>query len=309
MISKKLICAVILLLLIATHSVAEVTYINSWCLNAINAPAELIKGEHPVRIAVIDSGLRAGAAPNIDLGYNYVFNTVATADLLGHGTQTTSIIVGSIKGKLAGLAPEATIIPLVWISKYQSGVLANGGVKALSRAVRDAVDIYNCQVLNISSGLLIDDPELKEAVAYAEEKGAIVVSAVGNTNSYAPNVVYYPAAYDTVVGVGSINTELQVSSFSQRNSSVYVTAPGEKVYALPSRVTKGVAQVSGTSYAGAYVSSLAALLLSHNPQLTPAEFRQILQESAQDFGEPGYDTAYGYGLIDVAKALLLATSN
>jgi subtilisin family serine protease len=83
-----------------------------------------------------------------------------------------------------------------------------------------------------------------------------------------------------------------------------VTAPGEKVYAItPS--SKGFVQVSGTSYAAAYVTGFAALLLSQNPEMSPAEFRQILQESSQDLGEAGYDTAYGYGLINVSRGLLL----
>ena len=135
-------------------------------------------------------------------------------------------------------------------------------------------------------------------------RSAIVVSAVGNSNRFAPDQVYYPAAYDTVVGVGSISKDILVSPFSQRNTSVFVTAPGERVYTVPGGFARGFTLVSGTSYSAAYVSSFAALLLSKYPELSPKDFRHILQESAQDIGDPGYDTAYGHGIIDVANGLL-----
>ena len=280
--------------------------VNAWCLTATNSPDELTPGPHPVRVAVIDSGLRPGSATNTAPGYNYVFQSAVTSDLLGHGTQTTGIMVGgsSDKGTLHALGSHATIVPLVWITKYASGVLANGGVAALCSAIRDAIDVYDCQIINLSSGVNTDDPALRAAVAYAEEKGAIVVSGVGNSNRYAPDQVYYPAAYDTVVGVGSINKDILVSQFSQRNTSVFVTAPGEKVYTLPGGFARGFTLVSGTSYSAAYVSSFAALLLSKYPELSPRDFRHILQESAQDLGDAGYDTAYGHGVMDVANGLL-----
>lgn len=305
-----LLTVVLLLLVVTTQGLASGPYyqnaLNAWCLAATNSPDELTPGPHPVRVAVIDSGLKPGNTTNAAPGYNYVFKTTTTSDLLGHGTQTTGIMVGgrSDKGSLLALGSHATIVPLVWITKYPSGVLANGGVAALCSAIRDAVDVYTCQIINISSGITTDDPALRAAVAYAEEKGAIVVSAVGNSNRFAPDQVYYPAAYDTVVGVGSINKDILVSPFSQRNTSVFVTAPGERVYTMPGGFARGFALVSGTSYSAAYVSSFAALLLSKYPELSPALFRRILQESAQDLGDPGYDTAYGHGIIDVAHGLL-----
>jgi subtilisin family serine protease len=82
-----------------------------------------------------------------------------------------------------------------------------------------------------------------------------------------------------------------------------VTAPGENVYTIPIGPSKDFAQVSGTSFSTAYVSGFAALLLSKYPEMSPAEFRQVLMETSQDLGEEGYDTAYGYGIISVSGAL------
>lgn len=311
-----LLCWLIFFNLISFTAAAESReIINDWCLDLINLQTDKTAGTSPVKIAVIDSGVRRDNAhiqDKIAPGYNYVFNNTNTHDLIGHGSQTAAIIVGGNFGKheLIGIGSRAaTIVPLVWITKYPSGVPVNGGVPALCKAIIDAVDVYGCQIINISSGISSDDPALRKAVAYAEERGVLVISAVGNCNQYAPEKIFYPAAYDTVIGVGSVNKDKQVSEFSQRNTSVMVTAPGEKVYSMSGHSSKDFVQISGTSYATAYVSGFASFLLSKNPEMTPAEFRQILQESSRDLGEAGYDTAYGYGLLDVARGLLLCEEN
>ncbi len=285
--------------------------VNSGSLRLMNAPDQWPVGDHPVRVAMIDSGVRTGVwgldPSHVAPGFNYVFQNQVTHDRIGHGSQTSAIVLGasSANGDLFGIGRHAAIVPLVWITEYPSGVRADAGLPALCAAIKDAIDLYGCRVINISAGIHYDDPDLRAAIDYAEEKGAIVTAAVGNSNHFAPERIYYPAAYDTVIGVGSVDELLLVSEFSQRNHSVMVTAPGEKVYTLSSVPAEGFAQVSGTSYSAAYVSALASLLLSLYPDLSPAKFRQVLQESGRDLGDPGYDTAYGYGVLDIGRALLL----
>lgn len=316
-VSMFLICWLCIMPGLARANPPAAEVVNQWCLDAINAPLGLSPstGEGEVRVAVVDSGIWVNN-PYIDGdsvidGYNYALESSVTHDLIGHGSQVAATIVGAQTegGELIGLGSSARIVPLVWITKYPSGVTANGGVSALSKAIRDAVDVYDCRIINVSSGITTDEPELREAVAYAEEKGAILISAVGNRNRSDPAAVYYPAAYGTVVGVGSIDHEMSVSDFSQRNASVMVTAPGESVASLSSEPSLAFTEVSGTSHAAAYVSGFAALLLSRFPEMTPAQFREVLKDSSQDLGEPGYDTSYGYGLIDVSRALLMAGSS
>lgn len=289
--------------------------VNDWCLDITNAPRDVIDGACPVKIAVIDSGVSTGnpyiQQGKIATGYNYVFKNTVTNDLIGHGNQAASIIVGasSQKHELISIGSHSIIVPLVWISKYPSGVVVNGGISALCSAIIDAVDVYDCQIINISSGINMDDPKLRAAVAYAEKMGVIIIAAAGNSNQFAPDKKYYPAAYETVVGVGSVNKDKLVSKFSQRNEGVMVTAPGERIYSLSADKSKEFVQVSGTSYSAAYVSGFASLLLSKNSEMSPTQFRKILQDSSQDLGVEGYDTAYGYGLINVSQGLLLSEKN
>lgn len=70
----------------------------------------------------------------------------------------------------------------------------------------------------------------------------------------------------------------------------------------------GYASFSGTSGATPHVCGTAALLLSVNPNLTPADVSMILQTTAVEKGTPGKDPRYGAGRIDAYQAYLLAVS-
>jgi subtilisin family serine protease len=61
--------------------------------------------------------------------------------------------------------------------------------------------------------------------------------------------------------------------------------------------------------ASPHVTALAALIRSTNPQLKNIEVMDIMRKSAEDLGTPGKDKYYGYGQIDIVKALELAQGN
>lgn len=264
-----------------------------------------------IRIAVIDTGVLeayAGQHPGrIETGINYVFPEQGRADKIGHGTRVISLILGAETetGTVAGTAPGATVVPLVYQSRYPSGVTNNGGVALLSRAIREAVDVYGCRVLCISSGTVTDDGALRAATAYAEEKGTVVVAAVGNDQGWQPDRSYYPACYETVIGTGAVDEQDVIADFSQQHG-VFTVTSGKKIQALALDGT--VRQFSGTSYAAAIVAGIAATLLSAEPGSTPPEIRSAIALSAEDLGEAGLDPAYGWGKIDTAAALTLLRS-
>ncbi len=265
----------------------------------------------PVRIAVIDTGIRENLVmlegATIEKGMNYAFKGESTHDLIGHGTRIAGLILGSSDGTLTGVAPDAVLVPLVYCSRYPTGVPQNGGIDAICQAIYDAIDLYGCQVINISSGVTKPDDRLFKAISYAEEKGVIVVSAVGNDHLLKPEHIYYPAAYETVVGVGAANTGLSAAApFSQRSTGVSVLAPGQDLKVLSIRSGEPFELASGTSYAAAQVAGVAAWLMARYPDLKPSDFRQILSKSCLDLEAPGYDSATGWGLLDAEAALKAA---
>ncbi|MDD2211649.1 MAG: S8 family serine peptidase [Clostridia bacterium] len=265
--------------------------------SAVNAEA--------VKIALIDTGIDLDKQllnrERILDGTNYIFPGSTCDDLVGHGTRVASIILGTTDGTIPGSAPEAVLVPLVFLSKYPSGVVNNGGVATICTAIYDAIDLWDCRIINLSLGVTASDPALEKAISYAEEKNVIVISAVGNDNLIAPNHVYYPAAYASVVGVG-VADGLGAADFSQRGESVMVLAGSRDETVLSIKNWPDYETVSGSSYTTAYVTGLAATLLAQWPDLTPEDFRQILRHSCKKMGNAGYDTDTGWGVLDTEYA-------
>lgn len=228
-----------------------------------------------VKIALLDTGISTKAidASHILPGYNYVTGTEDTEDQINHGTAVASVIVGCESAKVTGIAPEAYLIPLVIVTK-QDGKAVSVSPEQLAQAIRDSIDIYQADIINVSLGIREDDPALREAIAYADKKGIPVISAVGNDGE--GGRPYYPASYDTVLAVGSCDKNGEKSSFTQDGAQVL--APGEHIM-LASR--NGVPYgIRGTSFATGYISAYAAKILAEEPALTPEElYRKIIEEA------------------------------
>ncbi|MDR2671315.1 MAG: S8 family serine peptidase, partial [Oscillospiraceae bacterium] len=158
--------------------------LNQWACEAIGLEAAGDAPLYPVRVALIDTGVTPAAVPGLPLapGRNYVFPDGDTEDRIGHGTRLAGIIAGAARAesRVDGVAPGAVIVPLVYQSAHSGGVRQNAGTPALAQAIRDAVDVYGCRVINISAGQRRPDDALRDAVAHAEARGAIVVAAAGN---------------------------------------------------------------------------------------------------------------------------------
>ncbi|MBQ3378745.1 MAG: S-layer homology domain-containing protein [Clostridia bacterium] len=257
-----------------------------------------------IKIALIDTGVTDKHAlmdpDKILTGRNYVFNNEDTEDRVGHGTYIASIIIGA-EG-IAAASEHAAIVPLVYYGISPS--MPEGSmVTFMCSAIYDAIDVYGCRVINISAGIASDNRQLKAAVEYAESMGAVVVSAVGNANEKTPSAVYYPAAYESVIGVGAVDGEGKAAAFSQRNESVMIAAKGVNIPSVSLDDESDYMLVSGTSYSTAFVSALAADLLSQNGDLTPAQIRHIITATAKRSDEKKYDTKTGYGVIDKDAAM------
>ena len=226
--------------------------------------------EQNVRVAVIDSGFAEDVQWRREIGRNYLKNTEDTMDDVGHGTMLGEIIFQ--------VAPMAVQIPLKITSKDEMTM-----PDMLINAIYDAIDVYHCDIINISGGMSHSDT-LQQAIMYAEQKGVIVISAVGNQgDTYKADKIYYPVGYETVVEVGTIEEDGQIAAYSQKNESVFVVCQcGEE---------------KGTSFSTAYITGLAATQTWSSPE----EFRNWLREHAIDGGEAGYDTEYGWGYIEIIQ--------
>lgn len=253
-----------------------------------------------VRVGVIDSGINPheDIADRLIKGHNYIENSDAddTADNYGHGTYVAGIIAGSGKNGYIGAAPEAELLPL----KVTDGKGVT--VSAVCRAIYGGIQDYDCDILNLSLGINSEYESLKEAVDYAEESGVVIVSAVGNNGNTAK---LYPAAYDSVIGVGAVDSEGVWFYHSNHNDSVSITAPGVNVMTIGKY--GGYELKSGTSFSVPIVTAAAAVMLGIDDTLTPAKIMKILAQTAQDKGDAGYDEYYGNGILDLSGCVSYLT--
>ena len=272
---------------------------HGWAYEAmrVDAARKLGLTGKGIRIGMIDSGVDRDDPDLQDAivleGYNYINHTTEVTDEVGHGTRVARMIAGDDDGQgVTGVAPGVELVPLQCFST------AKTHVADLIRPIREAVDQYHCDIINMSWGLKSLNAEnsslLQEAVEYAWNQGVVMVAAAGNvSSSYPAGSVLYPAAYEQVIGVGAVDQDLRNAPYSQQTDAVDVTAPGTGV----------IDGMNGTSFACPCVSGVVALLLQEDPVLTPEEVTQKLREYALDLGDEGYDISYGWGFVQMDRLL------
>ena len=123
-------------------------------------------------------------------------------------------------------------------------------------------------------------------------KNIVVVAAAGNQGPGAEPV--YPAAYPGVIAVTAVDHRLNIYRRATRGDYVDLAAPGVDIWTADS--SHGEPR-SGTSYAVPFGSAAAAILRSTHPELSAAQVESKLTQSALDLGEAGWDTTYGWGLV------------
>ena len=245
-----------------------------------------------VTVAVIDTGVKADHEDLPNLKRVEVTNgdeSLGLDDTVGHGTHVAGIIgaaMGNGKGG-AGIAPGATILSLRVVNAagyiYDSALIA-----ALRTAVKNGA-----QIVNISIGGPAYNAVFQKAINEAAEAGVTVVAAMGNDGT---NCLNYPAGYDNVIGVVSVDRTNNRASGSSYGTWGDVAAPGAAVWSTTNNGSYG--PKSGTSMASPVVAGVAALYKSVHPDATPAQITARLKATATRGGSD-----LGAGIVNAAAAL------
>ncbi len=265
----------------------------------INAPVawDTTLGDPNLILAVIDTGMdltHPEFAGRIVPGYDFVNKDGDPTDDNGHGTHVAAIAAGAINNALgmAGMAGQVKIMPIKVLNATNVGWMSD-----VAAGITFAVD-NGARVINLSLAATTESLAVRDAITYAVSKGVVVIAAAGNDNS---SVARYPAFYDTVIAVGATTYTNDRWTLSNYGPNLDVMAPGALVWSAARG--GGFQFMSGTSMAAPHTAGLAALLLSVNPNLTPAEIKSAMQKTATDMGAAGVDSLYGYGQINAGAAL------
>lgn len=261
------------------------------------------KGTDALTLAVIDTGVDYN---HLDLagrcvpGYDFVNDDSDPMDDNNHGTAVASIAAAATNNGywMAGTCWYGKIMPLKALDSSGTGEMYD-----VIQAIHYAAD-QGAKIINMSFTNPTPSSQLQQAIDYAYSRGCLMVAAVGNEGS---SQVNYPAGCDHVIGAGSVGTyppnrDVR-SSFSNYNWTVDLVAPGENVPSLRKYPPYYGTNMTGTSLSAPHVAGAALLLWSHYPTLGSEEVEFYLERGAQDLGAPGRDDYYGYGRLDIFRAI------
>lgn len=220
----------------------------------------------------------------------------APVDCSNHGTMVAGLIAArpDTDDRVVGVAPEASILPVRLVDRIEES-------PALDDAIRLAAG-SGARVLNLSFALPIDRLEVRAAIEEAVRNNVVVVAAAGNERqSGPPGQRWYPAAYDGVLAVAALGSDGLPLADSNGGPWVDIAAPGQDLTST-STGGSGFATASGTSFATALVSGVAALILSRFPDISAAEVRERLIGSAVPVSGTT-DERVGAGVVDPHRAL------
>jgi predicted outer membrane repeat protein len=227
---------------------------------AVDGWLHLDLSQPAIVVAVVDSGIcqHTELQGRIIDGYDFVEGDNLPQDEYGHGCSVAGIIAATTNDGIgiAGIAPNTVIMPLRVLDA--NGI---GRYSDVASAIVYAVD-NGAQIINLSLGGSAASTVLESAVQYAVDHNVQVIAAAGNSGVEG---ALYPAAYAPVIAVGSVDANLQRSSFSNYGAQVDTYAPGRDIVTLS--MDGAYRYVTGTSFAAPHVAGIAAIEMAFGRQL------------------------------------------
>lgn len=266
---------------------------EQWAIKSMGLPFlwSITMGSSDIVVAVLDTGIDKD---HEDLSGQVIgevnFTESSTADdIYGHGTHIAGIIAAKNNDiGILGIAPGVKLLN-VKVADDRGRCNASDLAKGIIWAVDNGADI-----INISIEIKDPSPDLEEPIEYAWSHGVLIIAAAGNNGGQYP---VYPAYYDNCIAVAAIKEDNSLAPLSNHGDWVTLAAPGFDIYStLPN---DGYGFESGTSFANAYVSGIAALLFgvvnddNDNGKLND-EVLALIESSCQNIGITGV----GQGKID-----------
>lgn len=268
----------------------------NWAGAILNIPEvwKLTQGDG-IKVAILDTGIDRD---HQDLKEAIIDAEDFTGDGIededGHGTHCAGIVGARLNGVgFIGVAPKSQLM----IGK----VLDNDGsgtdswvTEGIYWAVESGADI-----ISMSLGGPISDPELYKAIQFAHFYGRHVICAAGNEGALGRNTIGYPGRYGGVITVAAHDMNGNPSGFSSTGGEVDVMAPGSNIWSTYKHGS--YAELSGTSMATPFVAGLAALIASKHKAVqsnsTPLDNSEDMkQHLLRMASHPGFhDNKTGYG--------------
>ena len=212
-----------------------------------------------------------------------------------HGTNVAGIIAAAADNQIgvAGVAPRTRLLAL---RAFDSR--GNGEDDDISAAIIYAAD-RGAKVINMSFGDSYYSPLMHDAIRYAYQRGCVLVGSSGNDGGV---FNHYPSNYPEVISVSATDSNDVRTSFSTSGSHVSLAAPGSSI-ATTNTFGRYSTSFGGTSAAAPFVAGVAGLLRTLHPTWTPDEIRTVMELTADDRRNDGWDIDYGAGRVNARRAV------
>ncbi|MHA2253223.1 MAG: S8 family serine peptidase, partial [Candidatus Kariarchaeaceae archaeon] len=303
---------------------------------------EITKGLSNLTIAVIDSGIdfshpalnhsswiNPNETPDNNLdddnngyiddinGWDFVNNDnnigyEESDPISNHGTFIAGIIVGPDNdSSVFGIAPNVKIMALRIVTR--DNLLVSFGIfsEAIEYAIINGADVISCSI-QMPLGI----PGLRSSIQRAENRKIPFISSTGNTlNSEGggKNSIVYPASYPESIAVGASNPGQEKADYSNYGEEIDLVAPvGDQNYVTREDTIQSTDLNAkyrynyGTSLASPQVAAVISLMKSVNFNLSVADIRSILYETAIDINRTGWDEYTGHGIVNASAAVMRA---
>jgi len=217
-----------------------------------------------------------------------------------HGTHVGGIMAARGNNSI-GMAGMCWVGTLMGIRAGYVDRQGTGGIPASAELPAILYAVANgARVVNMSYGGGGSSSYSEAVMDAAWEQGAILFAASGNDGSTDPQ---YPAAYENVIAVNSTENNDRLSWWSNRGTWTDLCAPGSGIM---STVINSYGTMSGTSMASPNAAGVAALVWSLFPEMTNAQLRDLLLNTAQNIStqNPGVPPSHlGHGRVDAENAV------
>jgi len=270
-----------------------------WYLTKIGAPAawSTTTGDSHIIIAILDTGVD-GTHPDLQSkmvpGWNIYNNNSDTSDVFGHGTVVAGTAAAATNNG-QGVASIAWNCPIMPVRVSAPDGYAT--YSAMASGLTWAAD-HGARVANLSY-MASQSSTVSSAASYFQSKGGVVAASSGN------EAVFTSAADSPyILTVGATDANDVLTAWSNTGNNMDLVAPATVFSTFPGGAYNSA---SGTSVSSPIVAGAAALVLSANPSLTGAQVQNILKQSADDLGSPGWDVSYGWGRVNVGRAVSMTS--